>query len=128
MNLDHPVMIELLDPYSGLTKKGLDVGGSLAIRIDNQRLDAEYVDHQGDVLDHFTIIKGEGTTGVGGSGGGSGTGGSGGSGGSMPGSSDDGGCGCRFDGSGRTSPLAIAVLAFAFALRRRNRHALRLGA
>ena len=109
-------MVELTDPYANVTKRGLDVAGSLSIRVDGQRLDGEYVDIEGKVLDHFTILKGEGkTSGLGG------TGGAGGSGGNEASSdsSDDGGCGCRF-ANDSPSAYGLAWLALLLAFRRRR--------
>lgn len=58
--LDHPVMVELTDPRTGTTKRGLFNAGSLVLDIDGARLDARYIDQEGAVLDHFTILKGDG--------------------------------------------------------------------
>lgn len=119
-SLDHPVMVELEDPLTKTKHRGLDIPGSLDLSVNGERLDARYVDSNGQVLDHFTISKGGG--GTSGSGGQSGAGGGSGSGGSpaKPDESDDGGCGCRSvpgSGAGHTAWFAVA-LGWAWARRR----------
>jgi MYXO-CTERM domain-containing protein len=104
--LNHPVMVELTDPYTNETKRGLDVNGSFSVSVDGQRLDAEYIDIEGKVLDHFTIKKGDGTT--------------------TPkpkpeaSSDDEGGCGCRMVGDRSQGWFALATLGLLLVFRRRR--------
>ena len=76
--LDHPMMVELTNPTSNATKRGLMSPGSMVLDLNGKRLDAKYIDEDGKVLDEFTILKGDGATATGGSGGGAGAPGSGG--------------------------------------------------
>lgn len=55
--LDHPVMVELVDPADGRRRRGLTSAGSVVIDVEGQRLDARYIGESGELLDHFTIIK-----------------------------------------------------------------------
>jgi MYXO-CTERM domain-containing protein len=105
--LDHPVMVELTDPYTNVTKHGLAVSGSLVLEIEGSRLDAHYLNENGKTLDHFSIVKGASASAGGGSG--------------DADASDDGGCGChtRSHGAGWYWPL-LAALALC-AVRRRVR-------
>jgi len=121
--LTHPVMVELADPVTGATRRGLHTPGSLVIDVNGDRLDAIYLDSAGMTLDRFTILKGDGTGGVDAGPGPRDAGPPRADAGTTPPAGDDGGCCSVAPGAARTPEglAALCVCAALAALRRRAR-------
>jgi MYXO-CTERM domain-containing protein len=129
--LDYPAMVELADPHTGLTQRGLMSRGSLVLDLDGSRLDAQYLDFDGEVLDHFTILKGAAAGTGGASSGGVGGASSGGmegstviaamGGGASASSGESAGCGCRVMHPAGVHPGALLVGVLLLLARHRRR-------
>ncbi len=51
--LDHPVMLEFND------SRGLPVLGSVIVEVNGNQLESKFINTEGEILDHFTIVKKE---------------------------------------------------------------------